>query len=245
VKVHSCSYCGAQLDAQDDYRVIARYRDMIRPETCFDLGMTGTLWGAEFTVIGTIAWIEHYDGQVWNWVEHQIYSPTHGYAWLKLDEGFVTFSRKSRAIPNPPVLGSATIENAESRPVVSLNGRYFKYYSSGLARPTFIEGEFNYIPRMEDRIRYVSLLGKTQMLDMVESNSEREYVLSDFPDQAELLLGFGVSPERLPHPRGVHPLQLLDRSPLQLFARNLFLVAALVALFGMFITPVSGREGCF
>lgn len=242
VKVHACSYCGAQLDAQDDYRVIARYRDMVRPETCFDLGMTGTLWGAEFTIIGTIAWIERYAGQVWQWVEHQIYSPTHGYAWLKLDNGFVTFSRKSRAVPNPPRLGEATIENAESRPVVSLKGQRFRYYGSGRARPTFIEGEFNFVPRMEDRIRYVSLLGKTQMLDIVESNSEREYIVSDFPDQAEVLLGFGVPPERLPHPRGVHPLQLLDRSPLQLFARNLFLAAAVIALVGMFITWASGER---
>ncbi|NNE86532.1 MAG: DUF4178 domain-containing protein, partial [Silicimonas sp.] len=205
VKVHACSYCGAQLDAQDDYRVLARYRDMERPETCYDLGMMGKIWGAEFTVIGTIAWIEKHHSQVWQWVDHQIYSPTHGYAWLTLEDGFVTFVRKSRSLSNPPRISASQIENSENRPSVRMNGETFRYYSSGRARPTFIEGEFNFVPRMEDRISYVSLLGKTQMLDIVESNSEREYELSDFPDQAEVLLGFGVAPERLPHPRGVHP----------------------------------------
>ena len=96
VKTHVCSYCGAELDAQDDYKVIQQFRDMKRPDTPFDLGMTGTLWGAEFTVIGTMAWAEYYAGKSWHWVDHQIFSPTHGYAWLTVENGFVTFARKSR-----------------------------------------------------------------------------------------------------------------------------------------------------
>lgn len=242
VSIHGCPYCGAQLDAQDDYRVIARYRDMVRPDTPFDLGMTGMLWGAEFTVIGTIAWIEKYEGQVWTWVDHQIFSPTHGYAWLSVEDGFVTFTRKSRAVPNPSFVSGSTIATAEKRPKVRMNGETFAYYGSGSARPTFIEGEFNFVPRMEDRSQYVSFLGETKMLAIRGSGAEREYELTDFPDQSEALLGFGVQPERLPIPKGVHPLQVLDRTPLQLFARNLFLVAAVVALLGVFVTWVAGEQ---
>ena len=242
VRVHGCPYCGAQLDAQDDYRVIARYRDMVRPETPYDLGMRGTLWGAEFTVIGTIAWIEEHQGQVWQWVDHQIFSPTHGYAWLTVENGFVTFTRKSRSVSSPPKISESLIENAENRPKVRLNSEWFTYYGSGRARPTFIEGEFNFTPRTEMRSRYVSLLGKTQMLAIRETGSEREYELTDFPDQAEVLLGFGVPHERLPKPVGVHPLQILDRSPFQLFARNVFLAAAVVALIGMLFTWIAGER---
>ena len=242
VKVHACTYCGAQLDAQDDYRVIARYRDMERPNTPYDLGMTGTLWGAEFTVIGTIGWLEKHGGNSFHWVDHQIYSPTHGYAWLTVEDGFVTFARKSRRLSDPTAVSDSTIENSEHRPRVKVDGETFKYYSSGRARPTFIEGEFNYVPRLEDRMRYVSLLGKTQMLDIIESNSEREYELSEFPDQTEALIGFGVAPDRLPNPRGVHPLQLIERSPLQTFARNLFLAAAVIALIGVMLTWFAGTR---
>ncbi|MEO9822917.1 MAG: DUF4178 domain-containing protein [Paracoccaceae bacterium] len=243
VRVHGCSYCGAQLDVQDDYRVIAQYRDMVRPKTPYDLGMKGMLWGAEFTVIGTIAWLEQHQAQTWEWVDHQIYSPTHGYAWLTVDNGFITFTRKSRSVTSPANVSEATIENSEHRPSVRLGGETFTYYGSGRARPTFIEGEFNYVPTMLDRSRYVSLLGKTQMLAIRENSSlEREYELSDLPDQAEALLGFGVVPERLPYPVGVHPLQILDRSPFQLFARNLFLAAAVIAVLGMFFTWIAGER---
>ena len=229
VKTHVCSYCGAMLDAQDDYRVIQQFRDMRRPETPFDLGMTGTLWGAEFTVIGTMAWTEFHNGRRWVWVDHQIFSPTHGYAWLTVEDGHVTFTRKTRDIPYPAALSEMVIESAEHRPAIRFQGQNFRYYSSGRASPTFIEGEFNYRPDMDDSIRYVSLMGGERMLDIVESRREREYEVSLLPDQAELYASFGVAPGRKPRARGRHPLDALDRSPLQLFTRNIFIAAAALA----------------
>ena len=38
-----------------------------------------------FTVIGTIAWVEYYAQRSWHWVDHQVYSPTHGYGWLTVE----------------------------------------------------------------------------------------------------------------------------------------------------------------
>lgn len=230
VKTHVCPYCGAELDAQDDYKVIQQFRNMHRPDTPFDLGMTGTLWGAEFTVIGTMAWAEYYAGKSWHWVEHQIYSPTHGYAWLTVENGFVTFTRKSREASTPAGVSERTIESSENRPSVRFQGRTFRYYASGRASPTFIEGEFNFRPSMEDGIRYVSLMGGDQMLDIVESKGEREYEVTELPDQAALLTSFGVPRKRWPRPRGVHPLDAVDRTPLQLFTRNLAIAATVVSV---------------
>ena len=49
VKTHICSYCGAELDAQDDYKVIQQFRDMVRPGSPLSiLGMTGEIWGTAF-----------------------------------------------------------------------------------------------------------------------------------------------------------------------------------------------------
>lgn len=225
VKTHVCSYCGAELDAQDDYKVIQQFRDMKRPETPFDLGMTGTIWGVEFTVIGTMAWAEYHGGKSWHWVEHQIFSPTHGYAWLTVENGYVTFTRKSREASQPAGISESTIESVEHRPSVRFQGQTFRYYSSGRASPTFIEGEFNFRPSMDDSIRYVSLMGGARMLDIVESGREREYEVSELPDQAAILKSFGVAPGRRPRPRGVHPLDALERTPLQSFLRNLAMVA--------------------
>lgn len=242
VKTHVCPYCGAELDAQDDYKVLQKFRDMERPLTPFDLGMTGTLWGAEFTVIGTMAWAEFHNGKRWVWVDHQIFSPTHGYAWLTVENGHVTFTRKSREMPHPAAISEMVIESAEHRPSVRFQGRRFRYYASGRASPTFIEGEFNFRPDMKDSIRYVSLMGGERMLDIVESRTEREYEVTDLPDQAALYKSFGVDRARVPRRRGRHPLDALDRTPLQLFTRNLFLVAAGLAFLMAIFLSFKGNQ---
>lgn len=230
VKTHICSYCGAELDAQDDYKVIQQFRDMERPISPFDLGMRGTIWGTEFTIIGKMAWAEYHNGRRWVWVDHQIFSPTHGYAWLTFENGYITFVRKSREASHPGTVSDSVIENSENRPMVRFQGKSFRYYSSGKASPTFIEGEFNFRPSMNDSIRYVSLMGGTRMLDIVDSGREREYEVSELPDQAALLYSFGVENHRRPHPRGIHPLDATERTPLQSFTRNLAMGATATAL---------------
>ena len=227
VRIHVCPYCGAELDAQDDYRVLAQFRDLKRPTTPFRPGMTGELWGVEFTVIGTMAWLESHAGKSWRWVDHQIYSPTHGYTWLTVENGYVTFARKVRDKPMPATLSENVIESAESRPSIRYNGESFSYYGSGWAKPTFIEGEFNYRPDMSESIRYVSLVKGDRMLDVIETANEREYEVSVLPNQAALAESFGIS--GLLHPQGVHPLDVIERTDLQLFVRNMSLAAAAVA----------------
>jgi len=242
VRVHICSYCGSELDVQDDYKVIQQFRDLKRPETPFDLGMVGMLWDVPFTVIGTMAWEERYGGQTWNWVDHQIFSPTHGYAWLTVEDGFVTFARKTRDMPMPALISTATIENSEKRPTVRMDGKTWRYYGSGTARPTFIEGEFNYRPNMHDQIGYVSLVAGERMLDIVTSAEEREYEIVSLPDQWSLFESFGVDADRIAPPRGPHVLQPLDRTALQYFVRNLAIAAAVVALvLGLFFLAQGER----
>lgn len=234
VQTHICPYCGSELDAQDDYKVITQFRDMERPNTPFDIGQVGDLWGVEFTIIGTMAWTEYYAGKSWVWVDHQIYSPTHGYAWLTVEDGWVTFVRKSRDIPSPAFVSKSKIDHSENRPVVKLGGENFRYYASGRAKPTYIEGEFNFRPSMDDTMDYVSFLGGERMLDIVSSAGEREYEVSTLPDQAAVIASFGVASERRPRPRGVNPMQSVSRSPMQLYLRNLCLAAAVIsALIGV------------
>ena len=241
VRTHVCSYCGAELDAQDGYKVVAQFRDMQRPRTPFDLGMTGTLWGVEFTVIGTIAWHEYHAGRTWTWVDHQVYSPTHGYAWLTAEDGHVTFTRKTRDIPQPAIVSSRQIEASETRPKVRLGGETFIYYASGRAKPTFIEGEFNFRPSLEDATDYVTLLGQHQMLDILASGSEVEYELTHLPDQSELMKSFGIEPARLPKPKGRHPLDFRDRPPIQRFIRNLAIGAAAASIALAFVISFRGE----
>lgn len=230
VRAHICGYCGAELDAQDDYKVLRRFRDLKRPATPLSIGAKGEINGVALTVIGIIGKEERYGADHWSWVEHQLYSPSHGYAWLTWEEGHLVFTRKIREAPRPARLSHADIEKAENRPAVRLSGKRYQYYASGTAVTTFVEGEFNFVPAIGDRIRYVSCLGDTAMLDLRESEGEMEYELTTLPPRAALLESFGLDPETLPPPASMHPLEPFHRTPLQSFTRNTAFAAAFACL---------------
>ncbi|MEM9781239.1 MAG: DUF4178 domain-containing protein [Pseudomonadota bacterium] len=235
VRRHICPYCSAELDAQHDYQVLRRYRDLRRPESPLKIGMSGRVFGVEVTVIGTIGMVEYYAGQVWAWVDHQVYSPTHGYAWLTWEDGRIVFTRKTRERPRPATYSPTQIEDAENRPVFRHDGKRYRYYGSGHARMTFVEGEFNFAPRIGTERRYVSALGKNGMFTVREGGGEIEYEISRLPDRAALLKSFGIDAGDLPKLSGVHPLETFRRSGLAIFTRNSALLAGIACIVLIFV----------
>ena len=201
VVVHVCSYCGAELDAQENYKVLRKFDDLQRPDTPFRLGMEGTLFGVDWIIVGTIGMK---DGP-WRWVEHQLYSPTHGYAWLNVEEGNYTFSRRVRKVSHPSWMDSRWVESAESRPQVLLNGERFRYYETSDARITFLEGEFTWAPQIDDTTQTISALSDEAMLDFSQSGVEREMHRTIWLDPAELAAAFKLT-DPLGPPLSRHPL---------------------------------------
>jgi hypothetical protein len=68
VRARVCEYCGAVLDAQHDFKVLATYRDMPRPSSPFRIGMEGEIDGVRWQVIGTLGRLESVGG-TWRWVD--------------------------------------------------------------------------------------------------------------------------------------------------------------------------------
>ena len=101
VQVMVCGYCGTELDAQDDFAKLRKFSDLRRPTSPFSIGMTGAIDGVVFTVIGTLGMRETWNRQVWTWVEHQVFSPTHGYAYLTFEDGKLSFTRRYRGSTRP------------------------------------------------------------------------------------------------------------------------------------------------
>ncbi len=200
VRVHICPYCGAELDAQDDYKVLRQYANMPRPDSPFRVGMTGALFDVDWTIIGTIGKTEAH----LTWVEHQLYSPTHGYAWLVVDRGHMTFARRVRRTSTPPWMSEAWVESAEKPPGVRLNGDYYRYYETSDAEVTFLEGEFTWAPRKGDRGRTISSMSNDAMLDFSNTGLEREMYRSVYLDPQVTAAAFGL--EEVDKPSGMHPL---------------------------------------
>lgn len=241
VMSHLCPYCGSELDAQDNYKVLTRYRDLIRPSSPLSIGMRGLVDGVEFTVIGTLGMKEIWGGDSWVWVEHQLYSPTHGYAWMSWEEGHLVWTRKYRGPIDPMWIGTDTVERAETRPTAQVGGLRLRYYETTTAHITFAEGEFNWRPRLNDSSTAVSLLADGVMISYVESRTEREIELTTYPDQAATLAAFGAEPQ--PKPPRVHPVQPMPDGRMVRFLATWGLIFAVVScLAGLFISALVGRE---
>lgn len=246
-----CAYCGITLDATRDFKPIGEPVPLDWPETPLEIGMTGRVAGVEVTVIGVLEHVERdpASDREWRWVDHQIYSPTHGYAWLTWENGWLTFTRKTRLAPDPTRISAGQIATAESPPTARWGGEGFVYYDSGVSEIVFAAGAFNFAPKRGDRAHAANMLGRNQFLSYVEalpaaktpnekkSNAKKsdvkelEWEVTELLDRDAVLASFGVDPASLPAKKGrVHPLQPFDRAPVWTDVRNAALVSAAFCL---------------
>lgn len=204
VTTQVCGYCGARLDASDAYRVLSVHAGMQRPDSPFRLGLTGSVDGITFTIIGMMGLVERWQGSEWRWVDHILYSPTHGYCWLTLEDGHTLLTRKVRDWPDGPFITTRVVEAAEKRPNATWHGERYDYYSSSSWEVDFVEGEFTWRPEKGQSGSSVSLMpgGRASRMLTYSNGSEREIETTRFfPDAAA---AFGVD---APVRDGVHPLQ--------------------------------------
>jgi hypothetical protein len=241
VTTQICGYCGASLDATDSFRVLDVYAGMERPDTPFQLGMTGVIDGVEFTITGIKGMIEHGYGQ---WVDHMLFSPTHGYAWLTLENGHLIFTRKQRELPSA-WLSVSEVEIAENKPSRTFRGKKFSYYETTNWQVHFVEGAFNYRPERDDKGTTVSLAswsGTPQMLSLIEpdkAGSEYEVEVSEYAEGAAQ--AFGI---KAPKPQGIHALQPIKTPETAKFYRKWFggMVLASIILLIAIINARGGPE---
>ncbi|HPD91626.1 MAG: DUF4178 domain-containing protein [Rhodobacter sp.] len=242
VTTHVCPYCGSALDALDNYRVLTRFTEMTRPATPLSIGDRGRVMGQDWQVIGILGLSERWQTQVWTWVDHLLYSPTHGYVWLTLEDGHLILTRRWRKAVSPGWISAAQVEQANARPGADSDGEHFRYFETSTASITFAEGEFTWRPRQDDRTITVSLLGDRTMLSYVEGAHEREIERSWYLPQADVWAAFGVTGAAVPRTEGAHPL-----APVRLPRDLSFLIgasavfAALCGLLALVFLAMNGR----
>ncbi len=219
---HICGYCGAVLDAQDNYKILTSIGKRDNPYSPVKIGMTLSVDGAEFTVIGTLGMVERYRGQVWRWTEHQLFSATHGYAWLSYEEGNFVFTRKLRRMPNPSWITLKTVNNADTPPRAWYGRKYYRYYETVEKELDFIEGEFNWVPELGAKTTSVTLMSSDAMLSYSQTPTEREVERSTLLDRAATLADLGIDPNAIPGAKH-HPL-----TPFRPFAHEGFVRTTLL-----------------
>ncbi|MBF9029070.1 DUF4178 domain-containing protein [Rhodobacterales bacterium HKCCE3408] len=234
VTAHVCGYCGAVLEPQENYRILTSIGKRNHPASLVQIGDKLEIEGVTFTVIGTLGLVERYHGQVWTWTDHQLFSPTHGYAWLSAEDGHYLFTRKVRDLPSPSWISTSMVESSENRPGAFFRCERFRYYESGRYEIEFIEGEFNWVPKIDTATDYVTLMSDTAMLTYASDGREREVERSILLDRDDICRQIGTNPS-VGRPTKAHPLTPYVAWPNELFMRNAlagFAVAALVLALG-------------
>ena len=233
VVVQICPYCGAELDAQNNYKTLRQFKDQERPETPLSIGMSGTLFGVEFTIIGLIEHTERWSGRFYRWVDHQLFSPTHGYAWLTLENGHLVFSRRYRG---PGWISERWVETAEFPPSVTNEYGTFRYYETTTSSITYVEGEFTWQPKVGEQTTTISAMSDTAMLGFSTTGSERETYQSVYVSKEEAQSAFGTQLNLKPY--RVHPLQPFVVGPNYWFLLVSSLGFALLCLLMAFVFTV-------
>lgn len=233
-----CPSCGSTLSAEENFAAVSRFLDAPRPETPFELGMTGTIDGVEFTLIGILGLVEKEDGEEWRWVDHQLYSPTHGYAWLTLESGGLSFTRRLRLGFRPQWWDIDRAEALEDKAKAWLGGRSCLFDEAGAPEIDYAAGEFSWVPKRGDKRRVARFDGDDFVLTYGEAaNGEREVELTTDLDRAATLEAFGLKGDALG--AGAGPRVGRSRGVLP-FLRNTAAATALITMISAFVA--SGME---
>jgi hypothetical protein len=250
-----CGYCGSELDPNDNYRVVRQLQDQQRPGSPFSIGMSGTIRGVKWTIIGTIGMGEYHDGKSWHWAEHQLYSPTHGYAWLTFENRMATFSRRVRLQQSFPIYSENELEEMENAPNPWRFHKTFKYYESGTAIIESLQGEFSWKPSLGDA-RYTHFYAPTFYLSRQlffgqpkgphygyevsvpldeegRINGEKETDEITYLDSEEIECEFGLE-EGVLRRNVKHPLRPWTKRPTLSFASVVAIVFLFITLFAWF-----------
>ncbi|MCH9671585.1 MAG: DUF4178 domain-containing protein [Gammaproteobacteria bacterium] len=204
VQALACSYCGAVLDSKDEYKVVQQFVKRDRPPTPFELGMKGVIHGVEFTIIGMVQW-RTMDGYAW--LEFQIFSPTHGYAWLEIFRGHYIFSRRVRDLPTERV---SPITRSQFR----LRDGTFSVFESYSATILYVEGELTFIAEAGDNVRVIDAIDPPRMVSVeYRDDQEEEYSWGEYLQPEDVHAAFGLTDVKT-KPIDIHPAQPFIASPL-------------------------------
>ncbi|MES0827110.1 DUF4178 domain-containing protein [Ruegeria sp. SCP11] len=222
----------------DNYKVLRKFTELKRPGTPLSIGMRGTLYGVEFVIIGLVEHTERWAGRVYTWIDHQLYSPTHGYAWLTLENDHLVFSRRYRGTG---WLSERVVESAARQPTIRIDGESFRYFETTHSAITYVEGEFTWSPKMGERTVTVSAMSNTAMLGFSQTGNEREAYRSVYVPKAEAEAAFGVALDL--NPFRIHPLQTFVEGPNYRFLLiSSFVFATLCLVMASVFSLHSGRD---
>lgn len=208
IKSLTCEYCGAVMNPQDEFSVLAKFSEQQRPSRSpLKTGDQGKLKGVLFTVVGLIEWST--EGEYW--IDYQIFSPTHGYAWLVYETGHWVFLRRTRHLPNK------NLWSLRKRTKVKVKQQTFRFYEKFHAKITYVAGELTWIARVGDATSLAEAIDPPYLFSEERNEYETEYYFGEYIEADEIKQQFNISRNYPVAP--IHRLQLYQSKFLQPLAK--------------------------
>ncbi|CAA6800171.1 MAG: Unknown protein [uncultured Thiotrichaceae bacterium] len=222
IRTLTCQYCGAVMDTRDEFAVLDKFINQEKPITPLDIGMQGEIKGIEFTIVGIIA--STAEGSTW--VDHLLYSPTHGYAWLSYQQGHLVFERRVRDLPD----NNLNYQKHRLGSRFYAGGRAYKLFDHYTSTISYVAGELTWIAKRGDTSSVIEAIKPPYQYSQEQTEGETEYYLGEYQNAEEVLNSFGAIEHRHP-PQGIHPAQPMKKPFLKALhkAAKPFAIIALLA----------------
>lgn len=222
IRTLTCQYCGAVMDTRAEFAILDKFINQEKPITPLEIGMQGEIKDIEFTIVGIVSSIA--EGH--SWVDHLLYSPTHGYAWVSYQNGHFLFERRVRDLPDNNLhylkhrLGSRFY-------VAGKEYQLFDHYKSTI---TYVSGELTWLAKRGDNSSIIEAIKPPFQYSQEQKKGETEYYLGEYQNAENLLNSFGAIDNRN-HPHGIHPAQPIHKPFLKALHKSAkpFVVIALFA----------------
>jgi len=197
----TCHYCHSIIDLNKHYRILGRFKNIQRPDTPFSIGMEGELFGVHYTIIGMVAHeLPDFSGETW--VDFLLFSPLYGYAWISYEEGYTSFSRRTRHFPALEWNTLGTIKKEIE--VEERRYTYAEYYSSKI---TYVEGELTWLAKKGYKTEYKSFLAPPYGISIEKTKQELEWYKEEYIPAETLYDAFDIPPEARVEGKGIYPLK--------------------------------------
>lgn len=223
IKSITCRYCGAVMNPHEDYKLLAKFLDQAPPSySPLTLGAQGKLKNVLFTVVGMIEWT----GEGEFWIDYQIFSPTHGYAWLVYESGNWVFLRRSRDLPNK------SLWNLRAKNKVKVNQQKFRFFDSYQAKIIYVIGELTWVARIDDTTSLAEAIDPPYQFSAERNANEQEYYFGEYMEADEIEREFDLSsayPAAKMH--RLKPYKSKFLQPLAKAAKPFVLISLVITLF--------------
>lgn len=227
-----CSFCNSQLDVSGtEPSVLGVITDEDRPQFPFELGDEFTFRESVYELVGHLRYKESY----YIWDEFLLHSEQEGYRWLSYENGHFSIGEKINESPS-----GVDLQNRSFPTSVHLRDHRWKFYESGTAHVTFVDGELPWIAKVEDEVNYGDYISPPYMLSAEWTGSEAEWFEMEYLPPETVAEGFGLDEDEMREPRGVAANQPYPAGPFRRqypyvlipFAVLFLVLAGWVTLFG-------------